>query len=105
MKKEFYKIFIKKSDLNKFCNKTKIWNFINFKIPYKKYKFTISWISIRWIIVIHDNRVSVIPIFIIKKSDKTYWNNLIFNKKMDNILNLKYDKAIQDIENNDYKVY
>ena len=103
--KEFYKIFNKKIELSSFCNKIKIWKFINLKIPYQKYKFSISWISIRWIIVIHNDKINIIPIFVIKKSDKTYWDNLILNKEIDNILNLKYDKAISDIRDNNYTSY
>ena len=103
-KKLFFKILKKEQDLKSFCNKLKIEDFINIGIPYQKYKFNISWISIRWVAIIHNNQINIIPLFIIKKSNKKYWMNLILNKEIKDFLNFKYDKAIRDIENDNFEI-
>ncbi len=103
-KKDFLKILHKKS-LKIFCLKLKKENFFLLEEPYKKFKFDINWTSIRWIIVLHNDKINLIPLFIIKKSNKKYWMNLILNKEIKKIIILKYDKSINDIENDHFEIY
>jgi len=102
-KKDFTKIF-KENDLISFCKNISLWKEINLEHPYKKYKFNISWIAIRGVYVISIKNF-LLPIFIIKKFDKKYWMNLVLTKELINILNLKYSKSLDDIENKSYSLY
>ena len=102
-KKDFNKIF-KDNNLSIFCKQLSLSKEINLEIPYKKYKINISWITIRWVYVIWINWI-YLPIFIVKKSDKKYWMNLILTKELVKILQLKYEKNLEDIEKWDFKKY
>lgn len=96
-KKDFLKIF-KLKDLDLFSQQIQYSKSITLKEPYQKYKFYISGIAIRgvFIVLVQDH---YLPIFIVKKSDKNYGNNLILSKELIKILSLKYQKAIEDIKN------
>ena len=104
-KKIFLKIFNSDIDLKKFSNKLKSEKFINLEKPYKKIKFTLSWISIRWIVVFHNNEINIIPLYIVKKSDKKYWYNLILNKETKYFINLRFKKSIIDMEEWNFEIY
>ena len=100
-KKSFYGIFNLEKELFQFSNKLKNTKQIKLISPYLKYKMIVSGIHIRWIYVMIINN-NLIPIFITKKSNKTYWNNLLIDKKNIDFFKLRYEKSINDIENNKY---
>ncbi len=102
--KEFKNIFKSESLLLTFSKKLKKVERIKLKHPLEKIKFNFSWISIRWIIFIWigDN---LLPIFIVKKSDKRFWNNLILNKEVQILCKNKLKKCLLDFENDKFKLF
>ena len=102
-RKDFNKIFKDKYIID-FCKNFLYLKEINLDFPYKKYKFNIAWINIRWVYIISIKNI-ILPIFITKKSDKKYWMNLVTNKDFLKILKLKYQKWLIDFENNEFKIY
>jgi len=47
----------------------------------------------------------LVPIFIVKKSNKRYWNNLIITNEIQKILEQKYLKNFNGIKNNNFQIY
>jgi len=103
-KKEFISIFKSESLMTGFCEKIKYSKNIRLDFPLDKIKFKYVWIDIRWIIFIWI-KDKILPIFIIKKSNKKYWNNLVLNKEIKDISKIKLKNCLLDFENNDYKLY
>ena len=102
-KKDFKKIFKKETDLNKFAIKISKTKFLNLEKPFKKYKFSFKLIEIRGVLIFEIEKI-YIPIFIVKKSDKKYWMNLIITDEIKEVLELKYKKIKLDIENNNFEI-
>ena len=103
-KKEFISIFKSEYLIDGFCDKLKRSKNIRLNFPLDKIKFSYVWIDIRGIIFIWIKN-KILPIFIIKKSNKKYWNNLILNKEINEITKLKLKNCLDDIDNNDFKLY
>lgn len=103
-KSEFISIFKSEVLISWFCEKIKWTKFINLNFPFKKIKFKYVWIDIRWIIFIWIND-KILPIFIVKKSNKKYWNNLVLNKMIKDISKIKLNNCLSDIDNNNYELH
>ena len=103
-KKEFISMF--KSDVLiwKFCKKINKSKVINLDYPLDKIKFNFIGISIRWLIYI-SIKDKVLPILIVKKSNKKYWNNLILNNEIKKICKVKLGKCLDDFDEGKYKMY
>ena len=103
-KKDFLKIFKSELFLENFSQNLKNIKSIKLTSPYNKFKLQMWWIHLRWIyIILLQNKY--LPIFVVKKSNKKYWNNLLINNKNIYFYKLKYEKSINDIENNNFKIY
>jgi len=77
---------------------------ITLKIPYFKVKFKLNKISIRWVVLVNHNDF-ILPIYIVLKKDKKYWENLILNKDLRNLIE-KLSKEIEiDLINKDFIKY
>ena len=100
-KKDFIKIFHSFWLIETFSIKLQNTEFYKLKIPYQKFKFYIWWISVRWIVII-SHQDNIIPIFIVKKSDKKHWMNLWISNETRAVLSVKYDKMLYDIKNWNY---
>lgn len=103
--KDFYCIFNSEKILKYFTQKIYKSDLISLNQEYKKFKFDILNQSIRWIIYVENDNNFFIPIFIVKKSDKKYWMNLILTKEILEILDLKMSKSIDDFNSGNYKIY
>lgn len=103
--KDFYNIFNSSKLMKFFVEKIKISKLINLNTEYKKFKIDILNQSIRWVVYIENKQKFYIPIFIIKKSDKKYWMNLVLTKEILAILDLKFQKSIIDLNLNNFKIY
>ena len=100
-KKEFRKNNFLISDLVNELKKEKL---ITLKIPLFKVKLKLNKISIRWIVLVNHKNY-ILPIFIVLKKDKKYWENLILNKELQNIIE-KLSKEIEiDLINKDFIKY
>ena len=88
-----------------FCDKfkSKLHKLIDLKHPYKKFKFDINWTALRWIVV--ENNWRFIPIFIIKKSNKLRWENLVIDDNLMTRINHIRPKIIDDMKNWKYEIY
>jgi len=95
--KEFKKIFKWEIKIKNFSLQLKRKEFINLEYPLKKYKFNFSWISIRGIVSV-EIEWYYIPIFIVKKSNKQYWMNLIIDSDFFKIIMLRYKKIDTEIK-------
>lgn len=102
-KKDFNKIFKWSKDIVLFSLKLKKTQIINLDYPFKKYKFSFLNINVRWILIFEINN-NYLPIFIVKKSDKKSWMNLIITNSIKKILELNYLKAIENIKNWDFEI-
>ncbi len=77
---------------------------IKLKYPYYKMKIKYIWIDLRIIIYVWLNQV-LIPVFITKKHNKKYWMNLIFDTKIEKIIDKKYQLSMVEIDNNNFQIY
>lgn len=102
-KKDFKKIYKNETDLNKFAIKISKTKLLNLEKPFEKFKFSFKLIDVRGILISEVENF-YIPIFIVKKSDKNYWMNLILNPKIEKILEIKSKKIEKDIENDDFEI-
>lgn len=92
---EFKKYSINHNDL---VLKLKEINIIKLKNPFFKIKTNINWISLRWIWVLNDKE-SLIPIFLVTKNNKKFWENLILSKEVLEKVNNLFFKYSKDFEN------
>ena len=105
-KKEFDDLIIEENWIVSFLKNLKYDenNFFRLNEQFSKFKFFVLKNNVRWIIYIMWNWV-VSPIFIVKKSDKQYWMNLVLTKELKKILELKLEKIERDINNDDFQLY
>lgn len=103
-KKDFKDVFSNQRFLDIFIKKLKETKFIWLGMNLYKFKFYIKMLSVRWIIFLNIND-SYIPILITKKSDKNIWENLVLNENIKNILDTKFKKMKEDVQNKDYDIY
>jgi hypothetical protein len=94
--KNFLKIFHKK-DYEEFTRKIQKTELLHLDIPY-------SNISIRWICFV-TSKENIVPIFVVKKSDKLYGMNLIVDGDTLKIFENKYKWVLEDIESWDYVTF
>ncbi len=103
-KKDFLKIFLHEKMINIFINKLKESNLIYLNSNIFKFKFHIRTLSVRWILLVNIND-KYIPILIVKKSDKQFWQNLVFDKKLENKLLTIIPKIENDILENNFTTF
>ncbi len=101
--KDGIKIFWSVKNWEQFCIQFKKTQKISLKSPFKKFKFSLQGISVRGIYVM-TKKQQYIPIFIVKKSDKKYGMNLIITSEILPILENKYRKSLEDIENGEFAI-
>lgn len=108
--KTFKNIFLKEFNFNSILLdfikilSEKNHNLIDLKYPYKKFKYNMWNLTIRGIIFCWIENI-LIPLFIVKKSDKKYWNNLILNWNIEKILEDRLIKTKIDLEDNNFEKY
>lgn len=105
-KKDFLKLLKYEAFLEDFIQllKEKNHKFIDLKYPYKKFKYKIGNISLRSILFMKiENKI--IPIFIVKKSNKRLWNNIILNSNFEELLRNKLILMYEDLNNWDFISY
>lgn len=97
-KKDYRKYNFSISELAVKLKKTE---YLQLDEPFCKVKLKLNNVAIRWIVLLNINN-SVLPVYIVLKTDKKYWNNLIINKEVEEILE-KLAKEIEiDLKNNNY---
>ncbi len=102
-KQDFLKLF-HQSLLIELVNKLNQASLINLKTPYKKFKLNLNQVATRGVaVIVFENKI--VPIFIVKKSNKQYGNNLIINKEIALVLKKKFEDTITDIQNCDYESF
>ncbi len=99
-KDNFFDIFKHKLFFEEFCRKLsqKSHKLIDLKYPYKKCKFEINYVSVRWIILISKDS-DLIPLFVIKKKNKKMWDNLVLDKETMKYIESLLPKILNDIKN------
>ena len=111
-------VIITKSFLNNFRKDFRKYNFsltdlvnglidtkkIKLKQPYNKVKLKLNWVDIRWIVLINLWR-KILPIYLVLKKDKKYWENLIINKETVKVLEKTSVDINNDLLNWDYIEY
>ena len=104
--KDFLKILKYKTFLVDFSKllKDKSYKFIDLKYPYKKFKYKISNISLRTILLCNlDN--NIIPIFIAKKSNKKDWYNIILDQQFEFLLEKRLLNIKKDMKEWNIKIF
>lgn len=104
--REFYKLFKYSFLINNLVEKlkTKQHTLINLIYPYRKFKYKIFNISIRWVVFVGlENKI--VPIYIAKKKDKIRWYNIKVDKDFLKILDSILKNTKTDLRYNKYKVY
>ena len=76
---------------------------IYLKRPIMKFKIKINRLSYRVVWLVKDDKI--VPILIFLKKDKNVWENLIWNKELEILINHYSWKMQEDIKNNDFKIY
>lgn len=87
-----------------FIKKLKEIRFVWLGTDLYKFKFYIKMVSVRWIVFLNINN-TYIPILISKKSDKNTGENLVLNKEIKSILDTKFKKMREDIQNTNYDIH
>lgn len=100
-RKDFIKIFHTDVLIWAFCDKIRNTQLYNLDVPYKKFKISMNGVHVRWILILWE-KGNMIPIFLVKKSDKKYGMNLISSQENKKIFSYKYDKIIDDIQSGNY---
>lgn len=90
-----------------FFNKLKNINpeLIYLKRPYVKIKVSLFNIAFRIIWKFKKINWILVLIFVLKKVDKNFWENIIWNKRLENRIDFKLGKINEDIEKWNYKLY
>ena len=68
-----------------------------------KFKIKINSLSYRLVALVKDNKI--VPILIFLKKDKKYWENLIWNKELEILINHYSWKIQEDIINDNIKIF
>lgn len=107
LEKDLSKIFSWDNAKIIFLNRLKEINpeLIYLKRPYVKIKVSLFSISFRIIWKFQIINWILVLIFVLKKVDKTFWENIIWNKKLESKIDIRLSKINQDIENWNYKLY
>ena len=107
LEKDLNKIFNWENAKIIFLNKLKEINpeLIYLKRPYVKIKVSLFNISFRIIWKFQIINWILVLIFVLKKIDKTFWENIIWNKTFESKIDIRLLKINQDIEKWSYKLY
>lgn len=73
------------------------------KRPVMKFKIKLNWVSYRVVWIIKWE--IILPILIFHKKEKKFWENLIWNKELEILIDFYATKHQSDIENKKYKIY
>ena len=76
---------------------------ITMQHPFMKLKTIISGVAVRWVLVIDAD--TIVPVFLVSKSDKLYGQNMIFDVKLHKAIDISMHKMSQDISNKKYVSY
>lgn len=107
VEKELFKILISDKSIESLIKKIKTQDIekIYLKRPFVKIKVSFFWLVLRIIWEYRKIDWVLVLILIFKKTDKKYWNNLVWSKEIENkIINL-LPKIWEDMKNNNYKIY
>ncbi len=105
--KELSIFFKSDKTLNIFLDKLKNQNskFLYLKRPYIKIKVSLFDISFRIIAKIDKNNQLLVLVFIKNKTNKLFWENIFWNKWLEQKINIRLNKISDDIELWNYKLY
>ncbi len=81
--------------------KLKRTQYLKLEEPFHKVKLKLNNVAIRWIVLL-SIKDKILPIYIVLKKDKKYWNNLIFNKKIEQLLHKLAIDIEKDLYNKNY---
>jgi hypothetical protein len=73
------------------------------KRPIMKFKIKINNLSYRVVWLVKEDKI--VPILIFLKKDKKHWENLIWNKELEILINHYSWKMQLDVKNKDIKEY
>ena len=73
------------------------------KRPIMKFKVKINWVSYRIVWLVKWD--AILPILIYLKKDKKSWDNLIWNKELEILINHYSSKIEYDIRNKFFKIF
>ena len=76
---------------------------IYLKRPIMKFKLKINKLSYRLVWLVKNNKI--VPILIFLKKDKNFWENIIWNKELEILINHYSSKMQVDFENGEIKEY
>ena len=76
---------------------------IYLKRPIMKFKIKINSVSYRVVWLVKNEKI--VPILIFLKKDKNFWENLIWNKELEILINHYSSKIKLDIYNKNYKIF
>ena len=100
--KHFSNYFI---DINEFSEQIKktFLDDIYLKRPLMKFKIKINQLSYRIVWIVKDEKI--IPILVFLKRDKKIWENLIWNRELEILINHYSSKIKLDMDNKKFKIY
>ena len=107
VEKELIKTFSSQKSVDFFIKKIKENNqdTIYIQRPFVKIKVGVFWLSLRVVWEYRKVWGQLVIILIIKKSDKRYWNNLLWSKEIKQKVCWTLWKIAKDISLNNYKIY
>ena len=73
------------------------------KRPIMKFKIKINRLSYRIVWLVKNEKI--VPILIFLKKDKKFWENIIWNKELEILINHYSSKMEFDFKNKDIKIY
>ncbi len=73
------------------------------KRPFFKLKFSVNWVSMRFVWKFYEEKILIIPILIYKKSNKAKGENIIWDTVEQKVL-FEMRKIDIDLQNWDYEV-
>lgn len=107
VKKDISKIFSSKNSIHLLVKKIKNTNIENIylKRPFVKIKISFLWINFR--IIWEFKKINWILVFILllKKSNKKYWDNLIWSDDIEKLILNRLESIQKDILNWEYEFY
>ena len=107
VEKDLLKLVLSKKSILILMEKIKKQNIeeIYLKRPFVKIKISIFWLTLRIIWEYRKMSWNLVLVLIIKKTNKKYWENLIWSKEIENkVINI-LPKISDDIKNNKYIIY
>lgn len=105
--KDLFKMLISDKSIEELIEKIKLQNIekIYLKRPFVKIKVSFFWLTFRIIWEYKKIDWFLVLILFFKKTNKKYWNNLIWSKEIESkIINI-LPKIWDDLEKNNFKIY